>query len=256
MLDEALAYAARGWPVFPCRPRSKAPLTEHGFLDASTDQATITAWWSRSPTANIGIATGVACDVLDIDSADYVEGVADLPDCDTDGGPVAVTGAGKWHLYFTPTGVSRRIRFSATCDWLGLGGYVIAPPSVHPCGEAYRWFAPFELELTASPAELVVALRPPAATPPAVASEPSPRRAGWSPAGLIAAVATAPEGERNDRLNWAAHRVGADVAAGRCSRAVADDALAQLGTAAGRAGLDEREIAATIRSALAGRGHR
>ena len=33
----ALAYASRGWPVFPCQPGTKEPATRHGFHDASTD---------------------------------------------------------------------------------------------------------------------------------------------------------------------------------------------------------------------------
>ena len=34
LLEAALSYARRGWPVFPCQARDKDPLTKHGFKDA------------------------------------------------------------------------------------------------------------------------------------------------------------------------------------------------------------------------------
>ena len=37
-LRQALAYARRGWPVFPCLPGQKIPATPHGYRDATTDQ--------------------------------------------------------------------------------------------------------------------------------------------------------------------------------------------------------------------------
>src|SRR5690348_11756696 len=44
-LEQALEYARRGWPVFPCRwdggPRlRKTPLTQNGFKSASSDPET------------------------------------------------------------------------------------------------------------------------------------------------------------------------------------------------------------------------
>ena len=33
-LGQVLAYAARGWPVFPCQAGQKIPATAHGHLGA------------------------------------------------------------------------------------------------------------------------------------------------------------------------------------------------------------------------------
>src|ERR1039458_2652020 len=78
MLEAALAYASRGWPVLPCEPRGKRPLgrfVAHGLTEATTDPATIEEWWRAEPEANIGLRTGVAFDALDVDSD---EGMAAL----------------------------------------------------------------------------------------------------------------------------------------------------------------------------------
>jgi prophage regulatory protein len=51
VLVAALEYAGWGLPVFPCGD-NKAPLTEHGFKDATTDPKQIREWWGkcRSPS--------------------------------------------------------------------------------------------------------------------------------------------------------------------------------------------------------------
>jgi Bifunctional DNA primase/polymerase, N-terminal len=70
LVDAALAYAARGWPVFPlhtptpagcscghldCGSIGKHPRTKHGVKDATTDEAQIRAWWKRWPHANMAL---------------------------------------------------------------------------------------------------------------------------------------------------------------------------------------------------------
>ena len=67
-LRQALAFAARGWPVLPCQPGQKTPVTRHGVRDATTDPDQITAWFGRHPDWNLAIATGApGPDVLDVD---------------------------------------------------------------------------------------------------------------------------------------------------------------------------------------------
>src|SRR5215467_6039587 len=99
MLAAAQALA-RNIPIFPCA-ETKAPLTRHGFKDASSDLALIRYWWERWPDALIGVPTGqrfVAVDV-DLQHAEALEwyGRADLPDTRTHH-----TKSGGRHLLFRP----------------------------------------------------------------------------------------------------------------------------------------------------------
>jgi hypothetical protein len=54
LLAAALAYAAAGFPVFPCHPHTKEPAVKRGFYDATTNPATIRRLWS-APDRNIAI---------------------------------------------------------------------------------------------------------------------------------------------------------------------------------------------------------
>jgi putative DNA primase/helicase len=58
---------AEHYPVFPCDPGTKRPITEHGFKDASQDVEIVSKWWRRYPEALIGVPTGSRSGLLAID---------------------------------------------------------------------------------------------------------------------------------------------------------------------------------------------
>lgn len=267
MLDAALEAAGRGWPVLPlhhptdtgcscrdagCQNVGKHPRTPHGLKDATTDVDAIRSWWTKWPEANIGARTGVAFDVLDIDYAGHPAEAAEWPDTlAMPGGPVVRTGKG-WHFYLAPTGEGNRTKFIGQCDWRGRNGYVILPPSLHESRSRYAWYSPPDLALRPAPVELVELLtsqpRTTERSRPSVAPNRPARPGEWSAHGIIGRLAVAEDGTRNNVLNWAAHRIGADVRARRAPSDLAVAALDQLAAVAARIGLGDHEIEATIRS--------
>lgn len=141
LLNAALAYAERGWPVLPLMPRDKRPLgrlVNSGLNEATLDQTKILEWWMDTPTANIGLRTGIAHDVLDVDGPDGIASLAELVPGYKHPGPVASTGKG-YHLLFTITGARNAARKLPGLDFRGERGYIVAPPSVHPNGHRYLW---------------------------------------------------------------------------------------------------------------------
>lgn len=141
----ALAYAKIGLRVFPVKPRDKIPLgaaAPHGCLDATLDVDRITAWWSEFPEANVGIACGNGLVVLDVDAGhggeDSLEEIerehGKLPDT-----PMVLTGGGGQHRYYSTPTAKNKVGLYPGIDVRGDGGYVLAPPSVHPSGKEYIW---------------------------------------------------------------------------------------------------------------------
>lgn len=140
-LAAALAYAARGWAVFPLFPKDKKPITDRGFHDATTDRHRVLQWWQGVPDANIGLPTGLVFDVLDIDGPSSVPALREILGADyIHAGPVARTGKGK-HLFFLATKDARNRAglLGGKVDYRGAGGYVVGAPSIHPSGKRYEW---------------------------------------------------------------------------------------------------------------------
>lgn len=248
--NSALAYAQEdGFHVFPLQPKGKVPLTSNGFEDATTDAMTIETWWARWPDANVGIRTGAVI-VIDEDRDNALRELAEILGEELPPTRVATTGKGR-HYYFTQPD-SFRVRNTASkiaqgIDTRGDGGYVVAPPSIHPSGAAYAWES--EADIAPLPSWLAELLRPVEAERRQLA--PAPMVGDTTAYGQRAleeetrAVATAPEGTRNDRLNTAAFALGQLVAGGELDERDAQHALQD---AASACGLGDREAAATIRS--------
>lgn len=139
----AAEFAARGFLVFPLKPRGKEPITQHGFKDATCDEAQVREWWSKTPAANIGIATGRGLFVVDVDVHGEEDGLASLREWEREHGKLPETatvrsGGGGLHLYYHGEAKSGT-HVKPGVDVRGVGGYIVAPPSVHPTGQRYEW---------------------------------------------------------------------------------------------------------------------
>jgi hypothetical protein len=142
VMEYALSYASQGYAVFPLKPNTKTPLTEHGFKDATKDPEAIRRWWTEWPEANVGVATGRVSGivVLDIDRKHGVDGAVSAAELELPKTLTIRTPSGGFHLFYkAPTGVivPRRIGVKPGLDVLGEGGYVVAAGS-YINGTAYE----------------------------------------------------------------------------------------------------------------------
>ena len=241
-LLQALAFAARGYPVLPCQPGQKTPATRHGVRDATTDPDQITAWFGRHPGWNLAIATGApGPDVLDVDqhgpAGNGYTAFRQLRAAGLlDGARAYVrTPSGGLHAYFTGSDQHNGHLPGHHLDFRSQGGYVLTPPS----------------QVDGKPYQLVQALHGRGALdwdavirylqPQRDPQRPRHPQAGRQDLSSLARwVASQAEGNRNAGLFWAANRaLDADPAAD----------LSPLAAAARHAGLQDKEIIRTLDSA-------
>jgi hypothetical protein len=245
LVPQALRLARDGFHVLPCRS-DKSPACKHGLHDATADLGKVACLFARQDVALIGVRTGIESGVavLDLDGAPGLAWLAreraSLPTT------VRVkTRRGGAHLWYRitdgmavpPTSAGK---LAAGVDTRGRNGYAIAwAPAVLARQVMACWLQ-----------WLTDVLRPPR---PIAMGLPRPRinvSGKYEAAALLAAVrhvASAPEGTRNAVLNAEA------FALARLPNLDPITLRRALTVAARHAGLDHKEIAATIQSALAAR---
>jgi bifunctional DNA primase/polymerase-like protein len=147
LCDSAVALGKRGLPVFPCWPRRKEPAVRDFLRLAAIDPVIIRRFWGDQGQYNIGLVTGRRAGVwvLDIDGN---EGEATLAALEKEHGALpptvgATTGNGRHDYFNWADGFDIRNAQNRDdlpgLDWRGEGGYVLAPPSIHPSGREYAW---------------------------------------------------------------------------------------------------------------------
>jgi hypothetical protein len=179
ILEQVLACARRGWPVFPIWPirnghcacrqgpacphpgkHPLGPLAPHGKDDATTDEDQLAVWWDAYPDANLGIKTGAESGLVVLDVDPRKGGDLTLQALEAKHGRLphsveALSGGGGRHVDFQHPGVpvpSRADALGPGLDVKADGGYVVGPPSLHASGRRYAW------ELSSDPA--IVSLAP------------------------------------------------------------------------------------------------
>ena len=142
--EAAMTYARAGWPVHPLACRGKAPITPHGVKEATNDPRRVEAWWQQWPEANIGLAIPAGFLVVDIDAPEAL-GPLQAEDLTLPTTASATTGRGE-HLWYSTGGASitNRVAVFPNIDIRAKGGFVVAPPSIHPSGALYEWRTPLD----------------------------------------------------------------------------------------------------------------
>jgi hypothetical protein len=179
-LNAALKYSSTyGWPVHPlheivdgecsCKlgtecgqnagkhPRVKWKDQASGEIIRVTDPEIIRRWWSKWPTANIGLPTGDGIAVLDIDPR--YGGDEELAKLEAENGtlretPQTLTGGGGSHYWFSIDEPLRGCDLAPGIELKADGEQVVLPPSIHPSGRRYEW------ELSSHPDDIPLAPLP------------------------------------------------------------------------------------------------
>ncbi|RLC76016.1 MAG: hypothetical protein DRJ03_29370 [Chloroflexi bacterium] len=167
------AYINLGWQVLPlcypingrcscgrgCEKPGKAPhgkLSPNGAAGATKDPAEIERWFASGLNFNIGVCAGTDSGlvILDVDPAHG----GTVKNHTMPNTPAVTTGSGGEHYYFKHPGGDIRNSSGTIGDGLdvrGHNGYVVAPPSLHACGQEYRWSPDPTIPLAEMPAWIV-----------------------------------------------------------------------------------------------------
>lgn len=119
----------------------------YGAPEGREDVALLVKVFEMSTTTGIGIVIPALTVVVDIDGENGAQAwrriVGERDFIPTT--PVARTARGL-HIWFITAGQLHSITVEPGLDLKALGGYVAAPPSVHPSGARYQWLTPLVVD--------------------------------------------------------------------------------------------------------------
>jgi len=156
--EYALRYLNLGLSVIPLKPRTKEPLIPWKEFQERLPTKEEVREWFKGKDNNIGVVCGRVSGnlvVIDFDNVDkfneWYEKVDKLGLRDLVLNTwIVETGKGI-HVYFrvnvSPEEFTKlfrtRVRFTEGVDVKSEGGYVVAPPSIHPNGKCYEFRTPY-----------------------------------------------------------------------------------------------------------------
>jgi len=160
--EAAKEYLELGFHPIACLPRAKKTWVEwKKFQSEPPTLKEMSGWWGNRPDANVALVFGRGTFAVDLDGEESealleAKGIK-LPD----DAPRSKTSSG-YHVLLSSDGpVSDCAGLlgivkpgSPHVDIKGIG-YVVAPPSIHPSGQAYRWIIPPKLPLPRAPQALL-----------------------------------------------------------------------------------------------------
>lgn len=144
-LSSAIEYIEKGLCVLPVRPLEKRPYMNnwHKYMSIKPTRGELESWFNALSGAGIGAVTGRISGivVLDVDTrfqGDVQEIIRSYP---TD--LISRSGSGGYHLFYRyPSGVDKIQNAVNLIDGIDLradGGFIVLPPTMHPCGKQYEW---------------------------------------------------------------------------------------------------------------------
>lgn len=143
-LDYAKMYLNKGFSIIPLKPKDKRPAIPSWkeYQHRRPTDEELVKWFGNESQNNIGIVTGAISRlaVVDLDSKEAVEFAKenDFPLT-----PLVKTGKDYgYHAYYKYREGVRNFQKRDDLpgiDLRGDGGYVVAPPSIHPSGHQYQW---------------------------------------------------------------------------------------------------------------------
>jgi replicative DNA helicase len=226
-LADALSLAQLGWRVLPIKPGHKRPPMTAWQNAATSDPATIDNWFrGLYRDHGVGVAPHQLPDgrwmfIIDVDEHHAAASGGDtLHDLEVAHGKLpttveTLTGSGGRHIYLaSPVPITNDAgrRLGPGIDIRGVGGQVLAPPTIHPNGQPYVWVdgcGPMDVEIADAPQWVIDKLT----EAPVVPTAPKPRHSIWDdiddgPAATFNASTTWDELLSAD--GWALSHVGAD----------------------------------------------